>query len=482
MMLLGCVASAVAGAYLTVRAFATTVEPFTLGTVSVRGAPARDGRVDVYVPIVDWGVRASPYDAPVAVELRFRSLDRDEAVAALRSGTAARERLADIRAELAEVGRGALRRAALLGLAGGAGGGLLGGAVVGAALHRRRWLAFGVGVGLLVPLTFVAIVLSTLRNVDYEAFERATFYAHGRELPRLLSFSGQLLTAGERYTESYEEALAGLANLVAFASEGGAPATSSTSFVLASDLHGNSLVLPVLAEYAEGKTVFLAGDFTLLGTEAESSLAPRVGRLGSEVVVVSGNHDSRPFMLALVRAGATVLTREGRLLPDGTADGNPVVEIDGLAVAGYDDPLEGESARVEERPLELSDEAFAAASLEFVAWFEGLPERPDVVLVHQHGLAHALLTALAEDTEPLLILTGHDHEQHLHEEGAAVLVDGGTVGAGGPFAIGVQSVGFAEVHLTAIGDARAVDLIAVEPLSGNARASRTALGAAAVEE
>jgi hypothetical protein len=63
-----------------------------------------------------------------------------------------------------------------------------------------------------------------------------------------------------------------------------------------------------------------------------------------------------------------------------------------------------------------------------------------------------------------------------------VLVDGGTVGAGGPFAIGVQSVGFAEVHLTGVGDARAVDLIAVEPLSGNARASRTALGAAAVEE
>jgi Calcineurin-like phosphoesterase superfamily domain len=483
LMLLACVATALAGAYLTVRAFATTVEPFTLGTVSVTAAPARDGRVDVYVPIVDWGVRASPYDAPLAVELRFRSLDRDEALAALRSGTAARERLAAIRTELAEVGRGALRRAALLGLAGGIGGGLLGGAVVGAALHRRRWLAFGAGVGLLVPVTFVAIVLATLREVDYEAFERPTFYAHGSELPRLLSFSGQLLTAGESYTESYEEALAGLANLVAFAPEGGAPPTSTTSFVLASDLHGNSLVLPVLAEYAEEKTVFLAGDFTLLGTTVESSLAPRVGRLGSEVVAVSGNHDSRPFMLALVRAGATVLTRDGRLLPDGSAGGDPVVEIDGLAVAGYDDPLEGESARVEERPLELSDEEFAEASLEFVAWFEGLPERPDVVLVHQHGLAHALLAALPEeDTEPLLILTGHDHEQHLHEEGAAVLVDGGTVGAGGPFAIGVQSVGFAEVHLTGTGDPRAVDLIAVEPLSGNARASRTALGAALLEE
>jgi hypothetical protein len=483
LMLVGCVAAAVAGAYLTVRAFATTVEPFTLGTVSVKGAPALDGRVDVYVPIVDWGVRASPYEAPVAVELRFRSLDRDEAFAALRSGTAARESLAAIRTELAEAGRSALRRAALLGVAGGLGGGLLGGAVVGAALHRRRWLAFGAGVGLLVPVTFVGIVLATLREVDYEAFERPTFYAHGSELPRLLSFSGQLLTAGESYTESYEQALVGLANLVAFASAGGAPPTSTKSFVLASDLHGNSLVLPVLAEYAEGRTVFLVGDFALLGTAVESSLAPGVGRLGSEVVAVSGNHDSRPFMLALVRAGATVLTRDGRLLADGSVDGDPVVEIDGLAVAGYDDPLEGESARVEDRPLELSDDAFAEASLEFVAWFEGLPERPDLVLVHQHGLAHALLEALAGDVaDPLLILTGHDHEQHLHEEGAAVLVDGGTVGAGGPFAIGVQSVGFAEVHLTGTGDPRAVDLIAVEPLSGNARASRTALGAALFEE
>lgn len=63
-----CAASALAGAYLTVRAFGTTEEPFTLGTVSVRAGPAWDGRVDVYVPIVDWGVRASPYEAPVAVQ------------------------------------------------------------------------------------------------------------------------------------------------------------------------------------------------------------------------------------------------------------------------------------------------------------------------------------------------------------------------------------------------------------------------------
>lgn len=475
---LACAASAVAGAYLTVRAFATTVEPFTLGTVSVRGAPVWEGRVDVYVPIVDWGVRASPYEAPVAVELRFRSLDREAALAALRSGEAAEERLAAIRSELAEVGRRALYRAALLGIAGGVGGGLLGGAVVGAALHRRRWLGFGAGLGLVVPLAFVGIVFGTLRHIDYTAFERPTFYAHGRELPRLLSFSGQLLTAGESYTEAYEETLAGLANLVAFASEGSAPVTSR-SVVVASDLHGNTLVLPVLEEYTQGKTVFLAGDFTLLGTTPESRLVPLISRLGTEIVAVSGNHDSRPFMLDLVDAGVTVLTRDGRLLPDGSTDGQPVIEVDGFAVAGYDDPLEGTSARFEARALELTEAGFAAATQEFVAWFEGLPQRPDVVLVHQHGLAHALLNAIGdEERSPLIILTGHDHEQHLHLGEEGVLVDGGTVGAGGPFAIGVQTVGFAEVHFSEAGKALAVDLIEVEPLSGNARASRSTLDGA----
>ena len=473
-LLLACAASALAGAYLTVRSFAATVEPFTLGTVRVSAVPALHGGVDVYVPIVDWGVRASPYGAPVAVEVRFRSLDRDEAVATLRSGAAAEERLAAVRRELAEVGRDALRRAALLGLSGGLGGGVLGGAVIGAALYRRRWLAYGAVVGVLVPLAYGGVVLATLRDIDYAAFEQPTFYAHGRELPRLLSFSGQLLTAGESYTESYEQALAGLANLVAFASEGEAPETETTSVVLASDLHANSLVLPVLEGYTKGKTVFMAGDFTLLGTRPESRLVPLIRRLGRQVVAVSGNHDSTSFMLDLVRAGVLVLTREGRLLPDGSTDGEAVVEVDGLAVAGYDDPLEGENARIEGRPLELTEEEFASASEEFVAWFESLPQEPDIVLVHQHGLAHALLDSLDDGQgKPVLILTGHDHEQHLEQSDAGVLVDGGTVGAGGPFAIGVQPTGLAVIHFTEDGEARAVDLIEVEPLSGNARASRT---------
>jgi hypothetical protein len=149
--------------------------------------------------------------------------------------------------------------------------------------------------------------------------------------------------------------------------------------------------------------------------------------------------------------------------------------LDDLLIAGYDDPLEGPSGRIEARPLELTDARFAEEARAFVSWFSQLPRRPDVVIVHQHGLAHALLDTVRRDGPPLLILTGHDHKQHLERNGAAVLVDGGTAGAGGPFAIGEQPVGFAEVRFTDAGVARTVDLIDVEPLSGDAVARRIAI-------
>ncbi len=476
LLFLACAASALASGYLAIRAFATTVEPFALGTARVTAVPALDGRVDVYVPIVDWGVRAEPFAAPVEIKLRFRSLDRDDARAALRSGPAARARLESIRNDLAGVGRRTLLRSALLGIAGGLVGGLLAGGMIGAVLHRRRWLAYGALAGLVAPLTYGAVVGATLRSIDYEAFERPTFYAHGSELPRLLNFSGQLLTAGESYTRSYEEALAGLANLVVFAGEtSSVDETAATSVVVASDLHSNALVLPVLEEYAREKTVFLVGDLALLGAELESRLAPEIGRLSHDVVAVSGNHDSRPLMRELARAGVVVLTREGRLLPDGSTDGATVVDVDGLEVAGYDDPLEGRGALTSGRPLELTPEQRAEEERDFVAWFEALPRRPQIVLVHQHGLAHALLRAVGPGDPPLAIFTGHDHAQHLEQSEATVLVDGGTVGAGGPFAIGEQHVGFAEVRFRDDGVAQTVDLIDVEPLSGNAVARRIAL-------
>jgi predicted phosphodiesterase len=461
-LLLFCALTSTAGGLVAMRAAGPAVSSFELGTVEARVEPATAGRLDVYVPIVDWGVRARPYRAPMAVRLEFRSLDRDAALAAVRSGPAARRNVRLLEGELRESVNAGLRRAALAVLAGGTIGGFVAGAILAAFGHRRRWLAGGAASGLVSAV--VAIVLAALSLVysDWNAVRQPTFYAHGSELPKLLSFSEQMLTAGETYTDSYDRAVAGLENLIAASNRRGAGAPAVKTAVLASDLHSNSLVLPVLAQYSEGRTVFFVGDFAELGTRMEEGVVPEVAHLGNRVVAVSGNHDTRSLMDALAREGVLVLRG---------ADG--VVDVDGIAVAGFEDPLEHDGGAAGHL-LKLRTGARVSAAQELIAWFDDLRRRPDVVLVHQHGLAHALLDHVAaqEGAPPLLILTGHDHRQHIDRRGDDILVDGGTVGAGGPFAIGESAAGFALLHLTAANRLEAADLVQVEPLSGEGSARR----------
>jgi hypothetical protein len=170
-------------------------------------------------------------------------------------------------------------------------------------------------------------------------------------------------------------------------------------------------------------------------------------------------------MKALERAGVIVLTRS-----------SGVVDVDGWTVAGFQDPLEGDGG-IAGRRLKLRAGGFVSARQELVSWFDRLPRRPEIVLVHQHGLAHALLDHVAaqKGVPPLLILTGHDHRQHLDRGRDDILVDGGTVGAGGPFAIGEAPAGFALLHLTGAGRLQAVDLVQVEPLSGEGSARRVVI-------
>ena len=137
---------------------------FTLGTVETQVGPTASGRFDVYVPIVDWGVRARPYGAPLAVDLQFRSLDRDAALAAVRSGPAAQRNVRLLENELRGSVNAGFRRAALAGARGRALGGFLAGAIAVAFGRRRRWLPVGTGHRLATSVT--AVVLAGLALVD----------------------------------------------------------------------------------------------------------------------------------------------------------------------------------------------------------------------------------------------------------------------------------------------------------------------------
>jgi predicted phosphodiesterase len=456
-----CALFSVAGSAVAMRAAGPAVTTFTLGKVESRVEPAISGRFDAYVPIVDWGVRAKPYRGPFRIDLEFRSLDRDAALAAVRSGPSAQRNLQLIEGELRQSVEAGFRRAAFATLAGGLLGGFLAGAVIVACGRRRRWLGVGAGAGAAASVVLVLVAGFALVSADWRVLRHPTFYAHGSELPQLLSFSDQILTAGDTYTDSYDRAVAGLENLIS-ATESEAPAPAVKTVLVASDLHSNSLVLPVLAQYSEGRPVFFVGDFAELGSHLEEGVVPEVAALGAPVVAVSGNHDTRALMDALAEKGVLVLSRS-----------SGVLDVAGIAVAGFDDPLEHDGGASGHR-LKFRVDEVVSAQQELIAWFDGLDRRPDVVLVHQHGLAHALLDHVArqEGGAPILILTGHDHRQHVEQGGDDVLVDGGTVGAGGPFAIGEAPAGFALLHLTAANRLQSADLIQVEPLSGEGSAQR----------
>jgi predicted phosphodiesterase len=312
------------------------------------------------------------------------------------------------------------------------------------------------------------------------ALERPTFYARGAELVQLLDAAEHARRAGDDYKSKVQGAVQGFAALLSDPTAG--RITGDRKALLVSDLHNNSFALDSLGDYARGKPVFFPGDFGNTGNATEvQTLVPQIARLGSRVVAVSGNHDSSAMMRALAARGVTVLTRHGVLRPDGRY-GPESVNVDGLDVAGFDDPLEWHGSRADDpRRIfsfgELRDggAGVTAGQQALLTWFDGLHRHPDVLLIHQNGLAQYLARTLAQrgDDRMLTIVTGHDHIQHVDRHGAVVVVDAGTVGAAGIYGVGQSFVGLADLHFSNRTDALdAADMIEVEPVSGAARARR----------
>lgn len=465
---------ALAGATLALRAFGESSARLALGTVTIDVQPATSGRAELYMPLVDWEIVARPYAAPVAIRAEVTTVDRDRALVALRSGKDARGTVEQARAEVPSLVRDAVRHAVIVAAAGGIAGGLVAGCILGVATGRRRIALLGLPAGAVATALLIAPVAWSLQHVDYGAFEHPTFHAHGEELPRLLAFSAQLSDASRGYTASYETALRGLVNLVSVVGDGDAVPAAAHDIVVGSDIHSNTFPLQAFGRYAEGKPIFLVGDFTQLGTDYESSVADDVAALGPTVVAVSGNHDTAPLMRRLAERGVTVLRSDGVLDRSGRLVPGPVISVAGITVAGWDDPLETPTAQLGPHDLELQGPAFKAAGERLIAWFDALEPRPQMVLVHQHGLAHALLDHVAAETDrrPVVILTGHDHTQHLERVGRSLLVDGGTLGAGGIFAVGEAPAGFVDLRLDAAFTPLSADLVQIEPVSGDGSARR----------
>jgi predicted phosphodiesterase len=473
---------AVGGIWLGLRLSTAGTYPSALGTASFQVELSSRGKVEVFIPLADWGLRAHAFSAPVTLHVEPRVLNRQALIAA---GSGDQALLQRTLKDLGHDGTLALERALRYMLLGVLIAAALGWGVLRIARCRRRSLLIGLPLAVLVAGIVLSggLLLRVRGTWSPDALDHPTYFARGAELIQLLNAAQHASAARDSYASKVQGALSGFASLLSDPTAG--QLDGGRRALLVSDLHDNTLVLGSLSFYAQGEPVFFVGDFGNTGDSAERrSLVPRVARLGTGVVAVSGNHDSRALMLALARRGVTVLTSRGQLLANGRY-GPKTVQVKGMRVAGFEDPLEYPGRRPDDShrifsfaqlPDETASVAFAEWRLE--RWFASLSPRPDVVLIHQNRLAQYLASRLWARgySAPLTILTGHDHIQHVNHAGPINVVDAGSVGAGGLYGVGSNFVGLGQLHFApGRPELDAADLIQVEPVSGVAQAQRIVL-------
>jgi predicted phosphodiesterase len=454
----------------------------SVGSVKVFVDPGHHGALDLYVPLVDWGVRFRGVRLPVRLRVDVQRIDRDAAVRVAREGTDAPILLSRIKRDATDAIASYLRILVVVVV----GSALAFGMLVALALRGLGWpLREGaITAGATALAIGVAMVVLLPPRGDLRS---PTYYAHGPDIPRALRAIESAGSTADVLGEELDAQLVGLARLVAPGER--SALEGRPQITVASDLHNNLLAIPPLQRIARGSPLFFVGDLTDRGSRLESELTRDVLRAGTRLVFVTGNHDSDSSAQELADRGAIVLTERGRLLRGGRF-GPVVVRVAGLRVAGYGDPFRrrravgylSEEATVSPKPSPAQQTVFAD-------WLHGLQDKVDVVMVHEPGLAAKAIADLRRDppAHPLLLLVGHTHHADILIDRGLTVLNGGTVGAGGTGNLDEAAAG----DSTQIGAARliyatvdgavaplAADLVEIDPGSGSATARRYRLDVA----
>jgi predicted phosphodiesterase len=437
-----------------------------VGSVRLSVDPFHEGALDLYVPLVDWGVRFPVVRLPARVNVDVRSIDRSAVVTLAQAGELD---VAHVRQQARDALAGYLRLA--IGVA--ALAGLLLGVLVALAARGgkgprlRVTIAVAATTSLAVGALLV-VLLPPRSNVD-----SPRYYANGPEVPAALRTLESIGASASTLDEEIDEQLVGIARLV------NAPADRALEsklprLTVASDLHNNVIALPALERAARGGPLLFVGDLTDRGSRLERDLVLRILHAGTRLVFVSGNHDSDALERQLARAGAVVLTRDGRLNADLTT-GPVVTRVGGLRIAGYDDPFKRLSADAYAdggaTPTDADREAFAA-------WLSRLRGQVDVVMVHEPAVAQLAVDELRANppARPLLVVWGHTHAVELKRTGTLTTLNPGSLGGGGTgnLAEGGGEIGLARlIYLSAPRfEPRAADLVQIDPGTGAAQAER----------
>ena len=178
-VLLVCLASF--GAGVTALSAVRLERDLSVGSVKLFVDPGHHGALDLYVPLVDWGVRFRGVRLPVRVRVDVQRIDRDAAVRVAREGTDTPLLLSQIKRDATDALASYLRIlvAVVVGSA------LAFGLLVALALRGAGW-PFRVGAisaGATALALGVALVVLLPPRGDLHA---PTYYAHGPDIPRAL--------------------------------------------------------------------------------------------------------------------------------------------------------------------------------------------------------------------------------------------------------------------------------------------------------
>jgi predicted phosphodiesterase len=468
---LAVIAATLLGAFLALNTY-TQTQNLSVGQIQISVDPGHRGALDLYVPLVDWGVRFEhAIRLPVRLHVDLRTVDRG-AVAKVANGGSLD--LRDVRGEARDAIASYLLNLIAITIASGLALGLL----VAFAIRSRSGPRLRYKVGAAAATAAITAAALIVLLPPRGQIDEPQYYAFGPDIPRALRAVEAAQASTKQLDQELDAQLVGLARLVTSPAER-TPITDQPTITVASDLHNNFLALPILETATAGGPLFFPGDLTDRGSPLEAKLVSRVVHLGDKFVFVSGNHDSDSLERSLARQGAIVLTQDGRLNADGS-HGAVIQDVAGLRVAGYSDPFErraGENFvdRFQSAPTPAQEDAFTA-------WLRPLIGKVDVVMVHEPALFEQALAILKDDppARPIVFITGHTHTAEIDHFAGVTVINGGSVGAGGtgnltePTKMGIARLIFTrEPSFQPL----AADLVEIDPGTGSATARRQRLDA-----
>lgn len=396
------------------------------GVVSLEAGPALRGSTVLSLPPLG-RVRADTHPAPVRVTAELRELDVQPVIASggrLDVDTLERQ----IRDDLPGAVTSALIRLLVIGFGIGA---------LAAAVAPRRSIRTVAAGGLVGLVTAGVAVGSVAIGFDARRFEEPVYDGS-------LSLGGPLLAAvasgdasglGAR-VDVLAERLAGLysASITAAidSSEG------DVSILHVSDIHLNPIGVGLardLAESFEVDAIVDTGDTTSFGLPVEEPFAELFGDFGVPYYFVGGNHDSLANREAIASA------------PGVTPIGGRVVDVGGVEILGFDDPVITTTRAVPADERRRIMDRAAPRLRRLVA-----ESSPDVVAMHNPAMAREVAGQVP------LVVAGHLHETVLSQDSGTIVAVVGSTGATGLGSLAVvadqpyvaQVLRFSEGRLVAV--------------------------------